>query len=318
MRSRRLLHSVLLILVIFIFSSCALLLNKKTTKIELFSEKSYHVVVQYDTLKIDSCGTKIRTLRSDKPLAVEVINDSTTKHIFINPVASSAYLADFFCGSLVSAYIDMQSKKRFDYPKYVLLTPENIEKPYRRYWNYDRTGDINLNIYSPCLNFYSFNPKNSIQNFTDKFMGINLGIDVYYTSKQFLNLSVGVTGGSLKPKNQYFDMDNWALCKYATLSNNHKIRRFSVGYGICVAKNDWMYYDGILAKEEFYIENTNDIVKNIYAFGFVFPSYFQLGPIFEVGLVYRPSLFLLSEALNFRYEHVISIDFAWKFNIYRK
>lgn len=314
MNSRGLMLSFFLILVMYIFSSCALLFNKRTTKVELFSEKPYKVVAQFDTLIVNSCGTKIRTLRSDIPLLIEVLNDSTKKHIFINPIASSAFLADFFCGSLVSAYIDMQSKKRFDYPKYILLTPENIERPYKRHWNYDRTGDVNLNIYSPCLNIYGFDPKNSIHNFIDKFMGLNLGIDVYYTPRQFLNLSVGITGGFHKPKNEYFDMDNWALSKYATLSNNHKIQRLSVGYGICVANNVRLYYDGILAKEEFYKENINDF----FTIGLVFPSYLQIGRIFEVGLVYRPSFFLFSDALNFHYEHVISIDFAWKFNIYRK
>ncbi|MCL2651139.1 MAG: hypothetical protein FWD60_08985, partial [Candidatus Azobacteroides sp.] len=58
------------------------------------------------------------------------------------------------------------------------------------------------------------------------------------------------------------------------------------------------------------------ISKSHKAFGLIFPIYFHVEKSFYISIVYRPTF-----SNKFAYEHLISIDFAWKIelgNIYGK
>lgn len=104
--------------------------------------------------------------------------------------------------------------------------------------------------------------------------------------------------------------------RYASVSNNHRLGRFSFGYGLSYSKNTWdyRYYDRFdpppLAREP--------IKRSHNAFGLVFPTYFQLGEQFNIGVIYRPTFFRPTMTYKFAYEHLISIDFAWKIRLLRK
>jgi hypothetical protein len=55
--------------------------------------------------------------------------------------------------------------------------------------------------------------------------------------------------------------------------------------------------------------------KSNIALGLVFPVDFQLGRRFYIGVIYRPTFFRFGVVKNFRYEHLISVDFSWKLRI---
>lgn len=55
--------------------------------------------------------------------------------------------------------------------------------------------------------------------------------------------------------------------------------------------------------------------KSDYSVGFIFPLYIQAGEYFNIGLLYGPSFLTIKPTTEFKYEHLISIDFAWKIPI---
>lgn len=56
-------------------------------------------------------------------------------------------------------------------------------------------------------------------------------------------------------------------------------------------------------------------MKRNLALGFVFPTYFQFGEYFSVGVIYRPTFYRPDLTDKFAYEHLISVDFAWKIRL---
>lgn len=101
--------------------------------------------------------------------------------------------------------------------------------------------------------------------------------------------------------------------RYASISNNHKLGTFSLGYGLSYSKNTWdfRYYDKFDAPPP----TREPIKKSSNAIGLIFPTYLQLGEHFNVGVIYRPTFYRPKLNDKFKYEHLISIDFAWKIRV---
>ena len=109
---------------------------------------------------------------------------------------------------------------------------------------------------------------------------------------------------------------------YVSLSNNHKIQQFSLGYGLSFTKNTWNITD--YGRWDYEYDEQDEIIpplikdpitKSHFAFGLIFPIYFQLSEHFNIGVVYRPTFYRPNMTDKFSYEHLISVDFAWKIRL---
>lgn len=142
------------------------------------------------------------------------------------------------------------------------------------------------------------------------FLGAAIGLDYYYSKNKFINLEVSTASdfyGSLPLKLFLIFKkrhDEVMSSNYISLSNNYKFKRFTFGYGLSYARNYW----------ELRIEWPRKIKNNI-ALGLVFPIYFQAGDFFNIGVVYKPTFYRPNATDKFLYEHLISVDFAWKIKL---
>jgi len=143
------------------------------------------------------------------------------------------------------------------------------------------------------------------------FMGITFGLDYYHSKKQYIHIGFSCVSGGSSRKNPGIEHMNSIDF---SLSNNHKIRRFSVGYGLSYARNTWNYSRWGWFLFPFIIE---DVSKSHNTFGLIFPNYYQIGEYFNFGVVYRPTFYRPNLPDKFIYEHLISIDFAWKIRLNR-
>jgi hypothetical protein len=175
-------------------------------------------------------------------------------------------------------------------------------------------GQISLHLSLPYINNFHLNPVNEGTKNNTGFMGYSVGLDYYYKPNQFVNLSFSQIQDFFLPiafvdrGDEYELMSSYVF----NLTNNHKVKRFSLGYGIAFSKNSWELRN--LSWDE-NSSTRKPVKKNNNALGLSFSSYYQLTQSFYVGFIYRPTFLRLNSDPTFKYEHTISIDIAWKIRL---
>ena len=165
-----------------------------------------------------------------------------------------------------------------------------------------------LHLSLPFINSFCMKFENKGANVKTGFFGVSAGLDYHHSKNQFVHLSASsVTHLFSIPKSNGELMTS----EYISLSNNHIIERFTIGYGFSYGTNQrekWENGWGWLSLFP------TDSEKH-HVFGLTFPTYFRLTKLLNVGIVYRPTFYRPTSAEKFSYEHVISFDFAFKIRI---
>lgn len=289
-------------------SSCATIFNKPDTIINVHTKSPAVITTNNDTLQTTDNVASFMVPRKKEPLKITSITDSITKSYSVKSIYSHAYLSNFFLYYGIPGFIiDQFSTKRFGYPEHILINPADSTLKYKKLVNYNHKGEFYLNMSIPEFNFlnqytrYTGNVKNA------GCMGISGGFDYYHKPLQFVNVTgaIALTFEAPFPLPlEYFGPHDYARTSYISISNNHRFYFISYGYGLSFSENTWKYFGW-----------NYDVTKKNYAIGFVFPAYIKLGPIFNLGFIYRPSFYRPYSPQPFKYEHLMSVDFAWKFKI---
>lgn len=89
--------------------------------------------------------------------------------------------------------------------------------------------------------------------------------------------------------------------------------RFTFGYGLNFSKNTWeiVYHD----RFDPLPPTREPATRSCSSIGFTLDGYHQIGNHFYLGLIYKPTLLNVNPDFELIYEHLISIDFEWKFRI---
>lgn len=296
-------------------ASCATLLNQPYRNITVHTTEPSRIVHKFDTLETQKNKAYLAVRRQKEPLTIDVLTDSTRKTIEVKPRNSFMYWANI-CNYGIGFFIDKNDPKRYSYPKRIYI---NSAEPKDTYFLYDQANDkgaLQLHISLPHINQFQMKPENEPSKNNTGFWGLALGLDYFHSNNQFLNLGVAGIADFFVPLPAAVDIEGEYELMYSrhiSLSNNHQINRFNLGYGLAIAKNTWEY--------RFYEwgdtlpSSRNPITKSHNAWGFIFPASYQCGSYFDVGLVYRPTFFTPQLEKKFTYEHSLSIEFAWKFKL---
>lgn len=172
-------------------------------------------------------------------------------------------------------------------------------------------GQFRFIISFPYINSFYLVPQNENIKNTIGFMGSTFGLDYFYDTNQYVNLSFSQILDYYNPlpiKN-YGKIYETINSYYWGLSNNHKIKRFSLGYGFCFAKNSWELINNNWDENS---STRKPVTKTNYVVGLVFPIYFQITPAFYFGIIYRPTFLRVNVLPTYKYEHSISLDIGWK------
>ncbi|MEA3445051.1 MAG: hypothetical protein U9R19_10045 [Bacteroidota bacterium] len=166
----------------------------------------------------------------------------------------------------------------------------------------------------PYINSFYLQPKNENSKNNTGFMRVTFSLDYFYKTNRHINLSFSqiVDFFSPLPFRDYWKVYEVMDSYYISLSNNHKVNRFSFGYGFSFAQNNWELINNGWDESS---TTREPVKKTNYAFGLVSSSYFQLTPTFHLGIVYRPTFLRSDIEPTFKYEHTISIDIGWKIPI---
>lgn len=317
-------YGFILIFIIFLFTSCATILNRKTTEIKITSSEKNASVRIEDS--IYSLPNKIRVLRSNKDLQLDLITEDKADKFTIKSQPSFVFLF----GNIYLVYfaplgygIDFTNPKRFDYGANVHLNIMDTQRilipPLRDYFTRkypNKKGAIRMQITMPYINHFGFRPHNNKAHYKTGFLGIGVGVDYFYKAKQFLHLETASAIDFLTPfpaaVHYYGGVLPFFKTNQISLTNNHQFGRINVGYGLVYARNTWELknYDNGLSSSNFIMERS--ISHNV---GLYFPIYYQLGRYFYLGVSYRPNFIQISPKLSFNYEHMMSFNMAWKFRL---
>jgi len=238
-------HSLIILSLCWLFTSCATLLNGPLTCINVETTQPATIICNSDSIKTDDKNyAHLSVKRSAEPLTLTTLSDSLEGRIIVYPRNSFAYLYNFSTLG-IGAIIERKDPRRYEYPWHVKIDPSDTTTRVYDNMNTPRKGSLYLNMTYPYINNFYFNPENQGSRSSTGFLGSAAGLDYYYGSKSFLNISISGVLDFFLPFPVPIDYQGGELesfnSSYFSISDNRRIDRFSLGYGLCYAKNNWYY-----------------------------------------------------------------------------
>lgn len=319
---------IALLLFMLSLGSCATIFNKKDHMLSIATNASNATLKINDS--VYNLPAQIRVKRSKKDLPIELISDSLNKKYTLKPCINAKFLygnllfIDFFALGYIT---DFTNQKRFSYQDSIFLDIHDSisiiktdrAKRFENFKHYltkeytTKKGQINFTTGIPYVNnFYAEPVGESAVNSTG-FFGFSAGVEYFYTNKNYFSANFRAAFDYELPIPVPFPDISFGELRSVSfnLTHNHKFKRFSVGYGVNYTKNHW---SKDIENDENY-EDYETITKTNKALGATINSYYQISPVFYLGLNYNQSLLNLNDSSNSQFEHVISLDFVFKFSL---
>ena len=310
--------ALILLSVSVLLASCATLNNEPYMNIFVHTTEPSRLVLEEDTIETKNNKARLEVERKNEALQIMAITDSLSKSIEVAPINSFNYWINIVTNFGIGMLVDRGNPRRFGFPRRIYLNSADTISRFFRHPQSDNQGEIHLHLSLPHINAFSFTPEHEATKISVGFWGLTVGLDYYHSRNQFINLGVTEIVGLFIPipapitlEGEYEQFST----RFISLSNNHRIRRLTLGYGLSFARNTWnfRYFEGFEGPPP-----TREPIKRSHtAYRLIFSTYFLSGEHFHLGLVYRPTFFRPENTHKFQYEHLISIDFAWKIRLKR-
>lgn len=333
----------LLMIATMLLPSCATIMSKKTTEVSVYTSepyllthngKTYHS--QLSKAPVKGNVVKFNPERSKDSLRFIIHNEQDSVRYAFNSKTNYTMLLNVMNYGL-GLIADLNSKKRYTYPRHINLTNDTlpayrgiyVETPKLPESPIMRKGMWTLNIAIPFFNSLSTvtdNYKKSRSGRGKSFFGLELGSDYYYHQNRYFNLNVGITSkfGRLYQCGSYFDMGHIdefphthehidIQSVYASLTHNHRVGTFSLGYGIAYGTNWWRWREITLYDKISELRKT--MFETRHTLGMMFHAHYMPSESFFAGVDYRPTFLRFQKHNKFEYEHLISITLGWKIKL---
>ena len=320
--------NILFLIPIVFFSSCATLVLRKDYDVKVTTDVPNAKAEILDS--IYNLPAEFRIQRSKHDLEIKLIGDSVEKEYLVKASPNGAFLYGNLLWMQVSPatyLIDFTNQKRFYYGKSIFLNSSDtlkvirpkISKGYYDYWTKSfptNKRQINFTYSLPWVNSFYLQPSQETAKANTGFWGISAGLEYYYKENKFLSLNGSAVMDFFIPFPAAVDFSGEVenmYSVYTSLTDNYRFRRFTVGYGLNFSKNTWklVYHDRFDPPPA----TREPATKSSNSLGFTIDGYHQIGKRFHIGLIYRPTLLNVYPDIDFKYEHLISLDFKWKFRL---
>ncbi len=296
-----------------LLSSCATILNRRQTYIDVYTTGPSRVIVDADTLQTNQNKASLVVDRSSKPVSIVVQTDSLSKTLTIPAGNSPAYYLNIPYNYGIGMLIDMNNPKRYRYPKRIYLSSSDSLPAYSRFGRGNHKGESYFHLSIPFINSFLMRPAHEPNaKVHTGFWGFSMGMDYYHSRNQYVSLTAsGATDVFFFPLlEMIFGESEVMYSSFLALSNNHKFKRISAGYGLAYGINTWQRVYGLTLYSS--SASIEPVLKEHQVMGFIFPCYYQLGDHMNLGIIYRPTMLRFDSKPTLAYEHLVSVDVAWK------
>lgn len=175
--------------------------------------------------------------------------------------------------------------------------------------------DVKFVFSIPYINAFNFKPYGFDEKNKIGFWGVSSGLEYFYKKDKYISLklvgAINFSLFSLIKAAAKEDELNFLSTTYVEFTDNFKRGKLNIGLGVNYAVNNWRFIDQTDQENEIKISRKNR------SLGVTLNGYYQLGKTFFIGLVYRPTFYRIYPVTDFKYEHLLSLDFIFKMP-YRK
>ena len=296
--------------------SCATILNPSYKAMTIYTPGPSKIIIKKDTLHTEANEAHFLVRRSMDPLSLRVIADSSNQSLSIPAKNSFAYFLNIAYNYGLGMLVDQNNPKRYTYPRRIYL--DTTGKGGVRYQPNlgAKKGEVNVHISMPFLNSFLQKPTQDGTKSSTGFLGLAFGLDYYHHNNQYLKLGFSTVSDFFSPLPAPYYVEggrDYLNSALGYLSNHHRIKRLDWGYGLSLAENRWGV-DNYIDDPDSNPAQGSQRKRSVSA-GLMFSGHYFIGPSFHIGLQYFPSFWRLYENHGFRYEHVISLDLAWKIRL---
>jgi len=306
-------------------TSCATVFNSKEYPLKISSNNAKAQAKVYDS--IYNLPANVTVKRSKDDLKVVLITDSVTKKFTIKPRLNRQFVwGNLAYGpvALAGYFTDVTNPKRFYYGNEVLLNDFNADNiikaggginAYLKKKYPTAKGQFNILISIPYVNGFYLQPHNEGVKKLGGFFGASIGAEYYYKDTKYVKFTVGSTIDFLAPVPAPVDYDGvnqFAIAYNFTVTDNYKLNRFTLGYGLNYSIYDWRLDNDDYKTQGILPAPLNKINRGL---GLLTSGYFQFSKAFFMGVVYNPTFITVSPVTQFSYQHVISLDLLWKIKL---
>lgn len=300
----------------FGFCSCATILNPIDKAMTIYTSGPSKIIIKKDTLHTEANEVSFLVPRSKEPLNLQVLTDSTDRVMPIPARSSFAYYLNIAYNFGLGMLVDQNNPKGFTYPRRIYL--DTTAKGWVRYQPNlgAQKGEVNVHLSMPFLNAFLQKPTQDGAKASTGFLGLAFGLDYYHQNNQYLKLGFVTVSDFFSPLPALYYVEggrDYLNSAFGYLSNHHRIKRLDWGYGLSLAENRWAV-DNYIDDPDSNPAQGSQRKRSVSA-GLIFSGHYFTGPSFHIGLQYCPSLWRLYKNPGFRYEHVISLDLAWKIRL---
>lgn len=322
---------ILLLLIVLTLGSCTTIFNKKTHVLSITTNTNNAKVKVNDSLY--QLPAKVTVKHSKENLPIELISDSLTKKYTLKPSVNSKFLFGnlLFLDLFPVAYItDLTNQKRFSYQQKVFLDindsidiiKTNTTKKFESLKHHFtkeypiKKGQINFTVGFSFINNYHFDLGEWTNINKTGFGGISLGLEYFYNRKNYFAANFRASS-PFEPFDYFESYERITSVSYC-LTHNHKIKRFSIGYGLNYTHNKWInhieYSVGSLDYGSQYSFHEQTFEKTNKTLGATLNGYYQFTSYLYLGLNYNQSFYNVGPSNDSNFDHVISMDLVFKFS----
>lgn len=309
-RAHSFFFSVLYLAVLaFTTGSCASVLNSRKERVDLYTSTPAMAIVGQDTFNYEKQRIRLVVPRSAKPLEVKLVTADQINDFEIFSRNSFAYWFNLYANYGIGMLIDYRSPKRYSYPGKVFLNPLDPSGRYLSWRPPVRNQEFALRLFIPYINSFRLQPDHEPDiKFGGGFWGLGFGLDYYHQPDQFLSLSLSTQINFFVPVPAAVDVvEEYESIRSDDISwtNNHRLGRLTLGYGLSYSNNVWMFQPAFIAPSRPPVKRSSTSV------GLAFPMHYYTGNHFYFKLIYRPSFWRFSNFRPLAYEHIVSFGFGW-------
>jgi len=315
----------LLLLTALLVSSCASIFNSPYKRITIHTEKPAMIyyndgsVKTNNLVKTNNYLAAIHVKRKNDSLQFSVHNDSTFQKYSVKRKLSFAFWANIPFKFGIGMLVDFTNPKRFTYPTHIYLDSTEKKKGYYTYEKNipKKAWELQMNI--PFVNLHHRIDAYDQNDIITGFFGLGLGVNYFYQNNKYLNFSAHsmlLNNVPLPPPFIVFwEKNSKEYFHQVTLSNNHRIQKFNIGYGLSYSLSEMKYTVSLPRTNETAIVHLNASLpitrpaevekmskkispgryethwKKVQAIGLWFPLSYELTKGLSASFQYRPTFY---------------------------